>query len=384
MLVVLIVFLLWSIALPSIAQQQLSPAQQAFVAKDYTAYLAAVPGELAGIAERPQAAFEAMLPVVIALEKTARWEGESGKQLAALLAASPDVARWWEACKLLVQSDVNGLSKLFDGPAPSPYALTSGARLAREHGLPLAADCLTAVSPDMPGLRVKAWLSISKDQRAAVDAVMEKQVAPINLRMLAEAALNFYIDPPKDLGPIPPEELLAFAKKYANGLDVVSFKTAERLVQTRKTDAGLAMAGEVAALAPADLETQRYAARLYWGNQRFDDTARLFWQAAENVPAPNSRGARLCYLDFLNWMERAKKPVEKTPDLPALLDSPDPLLVADARYAAGKLPEATAGYRAAVVNDDLPLDRRLEAWSGLLETDAAAALPIGMFHVKHL
>jgi len=82
---------------------------------------------------------------------------------------------------------------------------------------------------------------------------MEQQVTPINLRMLAEAALNFYIDPPKDLGPIPPEELLAFAKKYANGLDVFSFKTTERLVQTRKIDAGLAMACEVAALAPADL-----------------------------------------------------------------------------------------------------------------------------------
>jgi len=60
-----------------------------------------------------------------------------------------------------------------------------------------------------------------------------------------------------------------------------------------------------------------------------------------------------------------------------LLASTDPLLAADARYATGKLPEATAGYRAAVVNNDLPLDRRLEAWSGLLETDAAAALPIG-------
>jgi len=384
MLVLLIDLFICLIALPSLAQWQLSPSQQAFVAKDYPAYLAAAPGELDGVAERPQAAFEAILPAAIALEKTARWDGESGKQLAALFAASPDVARWWAACKLLVQGDVNGLSKLYDGPAPSPYNITTGARLAREHGFALAADCLTAVSPDMPGLRVKAWLSIPPEQRATVDAVMEKQVAPINLRMLAEAALNFYIDPPQDLGPVPPEELLAFAKKYANGLDVVSFKTAERLVQVRKIDAGLAMAGEVASLAPADLETQRYAARLFWGNQRFDDTARLFWQATENVPAPNSRGARLCYLDFLNWMERAKKPVEKTPDLPALLASPDPLLAADARYAAGKLPEATAKYRAAVVNDDLPLDRRLEAWSGLLETDAAAALPIGMFHVKHL
>jgi len=299
MLVVLVGLIWCSIALPSLAQRQLSLALQAFTAKDYPAYMAAAPGELAGVMERPHAAFEAMLPATIALEKTAGWDGETEKQIAALFAASPDAMRWWEVCKLLVQGDTNGLDKLFDGPPPSPYALTAGARLAREHGFALVADCLTAVSPDMPGLRVKAWLSIPQDKRAAVDTVMEQQVAPINLRMLAEAALNFYIDPPKDLGPIPPEELLAFAKKYANGLDVVSFKTAERLVQTRKIDAGLAMAGEVAALAPADLETQRYTARLFWGNQRFDDTARLFWQATENVPAPNTRGARLCYLSSL-------------------------------------------------------------------------------------
>jgi len=148
----------YSIALPSLAQRQLSPAQQALVAKDYPAYLAAAPGELDGVMERPQAAFEAMLPAVIALDKTAGWDGETGKGIAALFAASPDAARWWAACKLLVRGDANGLTKLFDGPPPSPYALTTGARLAREHGFTLAADCLTAVSPDKPGLRVKAWL----------------------------------------------------------------------------------------------------------------------------------------------------------------------------------------------------------------------------------
>jgi len=148
-LFLLINLFLCSIALPSLAQRQLSPAQQAFTAKDYAAYLVAAPGELGGVMERPQAAFEAMLPAAIALEKTAGWDGESGKQLAALFAASPDAARWWAACKLLVQGDVNGLPKLFDGPPPSPYALTTGSRLAREHGFTLAADCLTAVSPDM-------------------------------------------------------------------------------------------------------------------------------------------------------------------------------------------------------------------------------------------
>jgi hypothetical protein len=242
--------LLVAFVLPSFAQRQLSPALQAFAAKDYPAYLTQVTAELATVVQRP--ALEPILSVAIALEKTRGWDGESGKQITELLAQSPDAARWLAACKLLVQGDAGGLAKLFDGPPPSPYAVTTAARMAREHGFPLAADCLTAVSPDMPGLRVKAWLSIPREQRETVDAVMEKQVAPINLRMLAEAALNFYIQPPDDLGPIPPEELLAFAKKYANGLVVVSFKTAERLVQVRKTDAGLAMAGEVAALAPED------------------------------------------------------------------------------------------------------------------------------------
>jgi hypothetical protein len=346
-------------------------------AKDYAGYLKAAPAELAGVAAKPQGAFEAILITAIALEKTQGWDSASGKQITELLAKSPDAARYLEACRLLVQGDANGLSKLFDGPAPSPYAITAGARLAREHGFPLAADCLTALSPDMPGLRVKAWLSIPKDQRAPVDKLIEQQVAPINQRMLAEMALNFYIQPPADLGPIPPEELLAYAKKYANGLEVVSFKTAERLIQAQKVDAGLSIAGEVASKAPGDLEIQRYTARLCWNCQRFDDAARLFWAATGKVPAPNGRGARLCYLDFLDWMTRAKKTVKDTPDLPDLLASPDPLLAGDALFAAGKLPEAIAKYRAAVTAPNLILDCRLEAWSGLLETDPAAALPIG-------
>jgi len=113
-LIMLIGIFFYSIAFPSLAQRQLSPALQAFMAKDYAAYLMAAPGELVGVMERPQAAFEAMLPAAIALEKTAGWDGESGKQLAALFTASPDAARWWAACKLLVRGDANGLSKLFD------------------------------------------------------------------------------------------------------------------------------------------------------------------------------------------------------------------------------------------------------------------------------
>ena len=102
MLFVLIGLLLYSIALPSLGQKQLSLAKQAFLAKDYAAYLPTAPGELAGMAARPQEAFESILPAAIALEKTAGWEGETGKQIAALFAASPDAARWFMACKLLV------------------------------------------------------------------------------------------------------------------------------------------------------------------------------------------------------------------------------------------------------------------------------------------
>jgi hypothetical protein len=153
--------LLVTLVLPAFAQRQ-----QAFAAKDYPAYLIHVTAELVAVVQRP--ALEPILSVAIALEKTQGWDGASGKQIAGILAKSPDAARYLAACKLLVRGDAGGLPKLFDGPAPSPYAVTTGACMAREHDFPLAADCLTAVSPDMPGLRVKAWLSIPKDQRATV------------------------------------------------------------------------------------------------------------------------------------------------------------------------------------------------------------------------
>ncbi|MHB0936365.1 MAG: hypothetical protein ACYDCO_10730 [Armatimonadota bacterium] len=103
-------------------QQQLSPARQALAAKDYAGYLQVAPAELAAAAARPQAAFEALLPAAIALEKTKGWDGETGKGIIALFAKTPDAARWLAACRLLVQGDANGLPKLFDGPPPSPYA----------------------------------------------------------------------------------------------------------------------------------------------------------------------------------------------------------------------------------------------------------------------
>jgi len=373
LLPILLGLLLFS-AFPSIAQR-LSPAMQALAAEDYAGYLTAAPAEVAAAMTRPEAVFATILPAAIALEKTKRWDDTSGKQIAGIVAKSPDAARYLQACKLLVQGEAKGLPMLFNGTPPSPYDLSGGARLAREHGFTLAADCLTAVSHDMPGLRVKAWLSVPADQRAQVAGVMVKIVAPVNLRMLADMALDFYIHPPQDLGPIPPAELLAFARKYGNVLQVISFKTAERLLQAGKQGEGLAIAREVAAEDPADPERQRYAADLFATRAQHADAAKLYWDAIANAPAPFRRQARLNYLAHQQWLREHPLPGFATPT--ELQASADPLMAGDALYTAGQLPQAAAHYLTAANNPDASIPQCLEAWSGLLDTDPAGALPLG-------
>lgn len=372
----LVVVLLVIALLPALAQQQLSPAMQTFAGKDYAGYLTGAAAELAGVEERPLAAFSAILVTAVALEKTQGWGGASGKQVAGLLAKSPDAARYLGAVKLLLQGNTDGLTKLFDGAAPSPDALGRGARILREHGFPLAADCLLAVSPDMPGKRVQAWLSVPKDKRAPVAKVMEALLDIVNMRQLGEMALAMYIKPPPDLT-VDRAELLAFARQYGSPQQVVSLDTIERLIQYGHRDDGLQIAGELAAAKANDPEVQTRVARIFWSNGRLEEAGAMMRASVGKVPSPEARDMRLAYLGFLDWLGRANRTIPNQDTIPALANSPDHLLAGDASYALQQLPQAAKHFLAVAADDKAPLEKRLDAWSGLLDTDPASAMPIG-------
>ena len=65
----------------ALAQQQqspLSPAMQAFSAKDYARYLYGVQTELANAAQKSQTQFDRVTATAVALTKTNGWDGASG------------------------------------------------------------------------------------------------------------------------------------------------------------------------------------------------------------------------------------------------------------------------------------------------------------------
>ncbi len=370
LLLVLVLPHMWAFA-----QGTTSPAMTAFAAKDYPAYLAGMQTELAPAAQKPASEFVRLTATTIALEKTAGWDGAAGTQVRDLLATSPDATRFLQGVRALLRDDTGGLTTLYTGTQPSVYVLMGAAKTCQDHGYPLAAHCLTAVSPDMPGKRVRAWLSVPRAKRPAVDAVMVKLVDPVNMRMLAEQAMRFYTNPPADLT-VDKAELLAFAKQYANGLDVNSPLNAQKLAQQGRVDDALALAQADAAAHPDDLARQRRTAKLAWDTGRYAEAMQQYCTLITTAPSPDAREARLDYLRFLQWVADARKSVPNIDTVADLTTYPDPLIAGDACLAAGQ--PATAAQRfAAVLNRPVqPLGKRLDAWSGLLDTDPATALHI--------
>ncbi len=362
---------------PAFAQQAASPAMMAFAAKDYATYLANVQTELAPSAQKPAGEFAMIAVAAIALDKTANWDGASGKQVRELLAASPAALRYLDATRQLLGGDLNGLSRLFEGGAPDPRALSAARKLLAEHGYDLAGNAVSVVAGvEMPGKRVIAWAAIPKDKRGPLDALMDKRLDPANRRMLAELSFNLYLKTPKEVM-VPPAELFALAlqlEKGTNGVPFASIGNAERLAQNGKQADGIAMVNGLATANPTDAETQGRAALFLWSNQLLPEAAALYAKAITTVPAPATRSIRLQYLGFLDWLPQAKKTVPGIDDRQQLTGASDLLLAGDACLVGKQFADATVKYQAELTKKGATLERRLDAWNGLLDSDPATAL----------
>ncbi|MEI7834414.1 MAG: hypothetical protein WCJ56_14600, partial [bacterium] len=96
----------------------------------------------------------------------------------------------------------------------------------------------------------------------------------------------------------------------------------------------------------------------------------VYQRALAVVPEPGLRDIRLAYLELS--AARGVKPEE---DL--LAQSKDPLAIADRQLMAGKVTEAATQYSAIYHDKNTPLEKRIAAWAGMLDTAPQAALTAG-------
>ncbi|MHB9025311.1 MAG: hypothetical protein ACYC7E_14265 [Armatimonadota bacterium] len=344
-------------------------AAEAFKVKEYAAYLNTLPNELQTAVQNPQAAIEKIVMVAIALEKTRGWKSDAGEQARTFLADSPDALRYLDAIRLLLGEDTTGLGKLYESKKFEPYpSLSRSPQILREHGYELAANCLCVITGE-PGRRAVAWLSIPAAKRAPVDAFMEKRypVGNPNRRQLAECSLNLYIETPKEVT-IAPKEFLALAKRLGQGVDIVSFNTAERLTRAGKYADGVEIVKALVAHKPTDAAAQCRAAMfcIVWG---FPADGLLIYQTAlQTVPSPHVREVRLAYLGYLSRLKKMNKTLVGAVDPVKLETGDDLMLAADALLLAEKYEEAEMKFREVCQNPQHPPLLRLEAWSALLES----------------
>ena len=237
-----------------------------------------------------------MIILAIALEKTDGWDGASGKRVRELLAQQQEAEKELDTLRLLLGGDTRALASLIDVKRLPTKSLFNGKRLFHDHGYPLAEQCFQTLAPDMPGLRVHAWMSIPKDKRAPVDALMEKLLDGPNKAMLAEAALSFYVGTKENSEP-DSREFLDFALRLGAEEKVFSILTVMALIGRKKPDEALCMLDKAMARAPLDSDLPTPAGQRVLV-ARYRAQALLVYRRMMAVMAePQVRNVRLAYLD---------------------------------------------------------------------------------------
>ena len=107
----------------------------------------------------------------------------------------------------------------------------------------------------------------------------------------------------------------------------------------------------------------------------FTATAWQYQASLRTVPEPYARELRLDYLEYLQLMLTSTDGEQAKKDFEAARDGQAALLRADALLVEKEYQQATALYRTQLQQAGATLPARLDAWSGLLDSDPATALP---------
>lgn len=233
---------------------------------------------------------------------------------------------------------------------------------------------------------IVSWLSLPDAQRAQGNQSFERVFPPDppNRTMYVQGALKLYLTPPPG-GPRA-ESYLDLAIRLAAGTDILTFDIVNQILNPQNGLTGLApvnvdgnpavipatkhaavrILGVIVGRQPANLPRQLTAARILEKCDERDAALALLYAGIDAVPAPERRSLRLEALALCKaWQcKQAFTTVQMA----------DPLFTADALLIEKQFPEALAKYGAVLADRNAPLEHRLTAWAGILDTDPASAL----------
>jgi len=285
---------------------------KSFAAKDYVNVISGIATVLTDVPEQPQKEFVTITAVAIALSKTHGWTGDSGKKAVEMLKSSPDALRYLDAIHLLLEENIDGLNKLFDGKPPDEKAMVASVRLLREHGYELGANCLGVAQSDINALRIISWLHIPPDKNIIVVRLMTDRLSDKQRADLARTAMQMSLQraaKPKMVD-VSPRALFDFAL-FLGRMDesIISFATAERLAARRQIDEASLVINAIVANHPNDVRTSCRASAFLWAHARYSEAATLYKLTIDATPEPDARAVRLDYLSFLHWSQQDKHDV---------------------------------------------------------------------------
>jgi len=362
---------LLAVLAPCARAQDAPTPEELFNAKDYAGYLTKLDVALQGAQERPN--LDKLATVAIALQQTGGWAGEAGDKAREMLAKSRS-AQYLLILHEILDGNLTEMAALFpDGPLPATGWNTSAAAF-REHGYPLAATAMEAMSltnysSDSVVKAITAWQSIPREQRDPIDRriLAEMETNPLAQRNIAETALQLFARPPAKVAATDPgpRDYFNLFLQIGDKAGLISIDTASRLRQYGKLAEAKEVAAKAVALYARDAAMQIDAA-YFFAVQMQDPQAALavYQQALKTVPDPACQSVRMSYLQFL---ERA----QCTADIQTLAKHPDPLLAATALFFSRQYVKASLQYRAVLNNRKQPMEMRLAALSGLRMVNGA-------------
>ncbi len=381
---------------------------QSFQVKDYPTFLTSITADLKDSPETTPELSD-IAQCAIALEKTKSWDGQSGKTILDRVAKTPTGQRNMQAMRKLLEGDPQGVTSFFASDLPTVKEWKSISVMLTEHGYAAAED-LVAVpmigasqafglpDPDRVRKGVQALARIPLNQREGMYSLVDQmlQYHPGHMMFAFDTACDGYMqygrnvvkpgDPPttQKVKQADSSEYYEIVMHIGHLGKMLSPSHVQQMIMMGKQADAIQLSNEIANANPTNLGVQREVAKLLLQAKDTSDLLANLQNAMQATPAPNIRETRKEYLGYLQYLKAINLAPPGATDVNTLQNNTDRCLAGDALLAEDKFTEAAEKFKDACRDKKLPLASRLDAWSGLLDSDPKAALTEGKSLVKAL